>query len=526
MKFLIKPFAEIMIKSKPVRKRYLRILQTNIKLGLKDIEPEIKVHLFWDKLEVNYIGELAENKIIQVRKILSRTPGVESFLEVQAFVLPTSPQPSPLKERGQEQNQINKIIFDFVFEKARDFYADKIEGKSFVCRVKRSGNHDFRSIDLERYVGGGLLQNAQKSRVDVKTPDITVSIEVKDENLFIVKDIFSGIGGYPIGTQDKVLSLISGGFDSGVSTFQMMKRGARVDFLFFNLGGSAHELGVKQVASYLSKNFSAGYSAQFVTIPFEDVVAELIKNINSKYRAIILKRLFLMVADRLASEYNYYALIKGDSLGQVSSQTLKNMFIIDKASSTLVLRPLIAYNKQEIIDITQKIGTYSFACNMPEYCGVVSDKPSTGAKLEKVLKEEEKFDFTLLEKAIENKKVERVRDMLKEYNSPHPNPLPEGEGIATNEIEICYVPGENEVIIDIREEEKINKSPLLVDGVEVLQIPFFDINHKFKDLDMSKIYLLYCDKGVISNLHAHYLKEKGFINVKVYRPLEKGCKIK
>lgn len=504
MKFLIRPFSEIMIKSKSVRKRYLSILQTNISLWLKKIESDIKVHLFWDKLEVNYIWDLEESKLVQVRKILSRTPWVESFLEVQAFVLP---------EIDLESSSGWQIVFDFIFEKTRVFYLDKIENKNFVVRVKRSWNHSFSSIDLERYIWWWLLKYSKNSKVNLKNPDITVNIEIKDDNLFLVKDRFEWIWGYPVGTQDKVLSLISGWFDSWVSTFQMMKRWARVDFLFFNLWWSAHELWVKQVSNYLWSNFSAWYKARFITVPFEDIVAELLTKISSKYRAIILKRLFLMVADKLACEHKYYAIVKWDSLWQVSSQTLKNMFVVDKASDTLVLRPLISFNKQEIVDITKKIWTYSFACNMPEYCWVVSDKPSTGAKLDDVLKDEQNFDLSLLDKAIENKKVEDVSKMLLDINESWT-------------IDISYVPWENEVVIDIREADKIKKEALILDEVEIINIAFFEINNKFKDLDQTKTYLLYCDKWVLSNLHALYLREQGFNNIKVYRLLDKWCKLK
>ena len=189
------------------------------------------------------------------------------------------------------------------------------------------------------------------------------------------------------------------------------------------------------------------------------------------------------------------------------------MFAIDKASNTLVLRPLVSFNKQEIINITKQIWTYDFASNMPEYCGVVSDKPATGANLEDVLKEEGNFDLSLLEKALENKKVEFVDKMLMDLNEKW-------------EIEVSYVPWENEIVIDVREEEKIEKDPLMVDSVEILKIPFFEINHRFKNLDTSKIYLLYCDKWVLSNLHGLYLKEQWFNNVKIYRPIEKWCKLK
>ena len=314
--------------------------------------------------------------------------------------------------------------------------------------------------------------------------------------------------GYPIGMQDKVLSLISGGFDSGVSTYNMMKRGCRVDFLFFNLWGSAHELGVKQVAYYLNNQFSSGYSANIVTVPFEKVVKELVTNIDHKYRAIILKRCMLKVADILAQQHEYYAIIKGDSLWQVSSQTLKNMFVIDKASDTLVLRPLIAHNKQEIVDITRHIWTYDFACNMPEYCGVISDKPATWAKLEKVLKEEARFDDTLLHEALENKKVEKTTDILKQVQTE------------SEDIEYKNFPTDDDIIIDIRDPDAIKKTPFTVEGRDIIQMPFYDVNNEFKNLDQTKNYILYCDKWVMSKLHGLYLIEKWFHNIAVYRPLE------
>jgi thiamine biosynthesis protein ThiI len=159
----------------------------------------------------------------------------------------------------------------------------------------------------------------------------------------------------------------------------------------------------------------------------------------------------LKVADILAQQHEYYALIKGDSLGQVSSQTLKNMFVIDKASDTLVLRPLIAHNKQEIVDMTRHIGTYDFACNMPEYCGVISDKPATGAKLEKVLKEEARFDDSLLEDALANKKVEKTTDILKQVQTE------------SEDIEYKNFPTDDDVIIDIRDPDTVKKSKFSVE---------------------------------------------------------------
>ena len=460
---------------------------------MKKISDNLKVNLFYDKLEVNIINTNIEKdfEIKEIKKALSRVPGIESFIEVEFHLV---------------------IDKDNIVEKAAEIYLDQIKDKTFCVRVRRSWKHDFTSTELEKYVWAWLLIRLDQIwiswKVQMKKPEVTVHLEVRDENLYVVKSIWYGTGWYPVWMQDRVVSLISGWFDSWVSTYSMMKRGCKVDFLFFNLGGSAHELWVKQVAYYLNNQFSSWYNARIVTVPFEHVVKELVTNIDHKYRAIILKRCMLKVADILAQEHEYYAIVKWDSLGQVSSQTLKNMFVIDKASQTLVLRPLISYNKQEIVDITKKIWTYDFACNMPEYCWVISDKPATWAKLEKVLKEEEKFASELLSQAIENKKVEKVWDIIHQSQSD------------SDEIEFKNFPTDDDVIIDIRETETVKKSPFEIKWREVLNIPFHDINNEFKNLDQTKDYILYCEKWVMSKLHGLYLLEKWFKNVAVYRPLE------
>jgi len=495
MKFLIKPFSEIMVKSKAVKKKFLHTLQNNIFLAFKNNNIDVKVVLFWDKLEVNYIWDISIEKVASIKKILSRIPWIETFVEVEAFVLETE---NPLH---------------FIFEKARDFYLEKLENKSFVVRVKRTWTHSFSSLEVERYVWWWLLKYTKNAKVNLSNPDIIVSIEIKDEMVFIVKSYNPSIWWYPIWTQQKVLSLISGWFDSGVSTFSIMKRWCKTDFLFFNLWWSAHEIWVKQVSNYLRKNFSAGYRANFITIPFEEVIAELLEKVDARFRAVILKRLFLKIASKLAEQWWYMALVKWDSLWQVSSQTLANMFVIDKASDVLVLRPLISFNKQEIIDLSIKIWTYNFACNMPEYCGVVSDKPATAAKFDDIEKQEAKMDFSILDKALENKKIETIDKVLKNLS----------ENI---EIETVFIPAENEIIIDIRLPENIAKFPISIENTEIIKLTFTQINERFENLDKSKKYLLYCDNWVLSQIHASYLQKKWFKNIAIFKSLEKWCNIK
>lgn len=491
MKYIIKPFSEILVKTKPVRKKYLKRLTENINLAFKNNNIDVTARYFYDKIEANSSTNNVDKSI--VHNILSKTPWIEIFLEVNGFQI-----------IYPDKKINNNDMFSNILEKTKEYYIGLLENKTFAVRVKRYGLHDFTSTQLEKYIWWWLLEHSENSRVKLKKPDITVRIEVKNNEAYIVKNTYIWIWWYPTWSQDKVLSLLSGGFDSGVSSFAMMKRGCKVDFLFFNLWWNAHEIWVKQVAFYLNQNFSSWYKARIITIPFEETIAELLTKVNHKYRWILLKRFMLKIADRLAQEHKYYAIVKWDSLGQVSSQTLKNMFVIDKASNTLVLRPLISFNKQEIVDISKKIWTYDFACSMPEYCGVISDKPATWAKLEKVLGAEENIEEILLERAYENKKVEFVNEIISEDNEAF-------------KIEVVNNIWKNEVLIDIRDNEKKLKNPLDINKNEFLEIPFYEINYKFEKINQDKTYLLYCDKWVLSHLHALYLKDKWFNNVKVYR---------
>lgn len=488
MKYLIKIGPEITIKSDGVRKLCIKKLKRNIGLHLDDALIEYRLSGNWDRI----ILEVAdiENQAT-IKTILSSIMGIGYF--------------SPVEEISITPNMTQEEIYDEMAAFACSSLWDILEWKSFVVRVKRSGNHNFRSVDVERAVGGRILARLETGTVRLDTPDITVKFEIKDEGYFLVWEKIQWQWWYPVWFQDRVLSLISGGFDSSVSSYQIMKRGCEVDYLFFNLWGSAHELWVKQVSYYLWKNFSVSYKrAKFITIPFEEVVQEILTKVHHSYRGVLLKRCMLQVASRIA-ERHYSGIVKGDSIGQVSSQTLANMSVIDEASSVLTLRPLITMNKQEIIDISKRIGTYDFAKSMPEYCGVISDKPSVRSKREEIHQAEENFDMSVLDTALDNRKIIRLSDILTLQNDIR--------------IEEVSKKSPDDIVIDLRETQRVRTSPLSQKWVkDILEIPFFEINHRFEKLDVSKNYLFYCDKGILSHLHGLYLKEKWFTNIKVFRP--------
>jgi thiamine biosynthesis protein ThiI len=484
MKFIVKLQSEITIKSRPVRKRFTKILESNIKNVLRRVDEQVTTRMNWDNVEVNTKDTSPENRerLVEALKCI---PGIPQFLEVQ---------------------QSEFVDVHDIYEKTLAVHAKNIENKSFCVRAKRTGSHDFNSLKIEQYVGGGLNQAVDSARVKLKNPDVTIRLEIKNKDLFIVTQRHMGLGGFPIATQEDVLSLMSGGFDSGVSSYQMIKKGARTHYCFFNLGGSAHEVGVKQISYYLWSKFGASHKVKFFAVDFEPVVAEILDNVENSQMGVVLKRMMVRAATKIAAKGKIQALVTGESLGQVSSQTLTNLNVINRVTDNLILRPLAAYDKQDIIDIARKIGTEEFSKTIPEYCGVISKKPTVKAVLSKVEEEEGNFDFDVLDKVVSETRVYDIRDIGKES---------EEEIKAVDLVE--NIP-DNAVIVDIRSPEEEEDKPLDLGDVEVKHIPFYKLSTQFGDLDMSKEYLLYCDHGVMSKLQALYLLDNGFKNVKVYRP--------
>lgn len=484
MHFIVKVFPEIIIKSTPVRKRFIKQLRDNLRRLLQPLGPDLKIKRDWEKLEI--LAPDAEPGLAdQVAEVLARTPGIASFSLVQSYPL------------GDLEDILAKTLHH---------WGDALAGKSFCVRVKRGGQHEFSSVEVERYVGGGLLQQSRAAGVDLHNPDITVRLEIKNHRLFVVDRQARGLGGYPLGTLDDVLSLISGGFDSTVSTYLTMKRGMRTHFCFFNLGGRAHEMAVKEVAYFLWHKYGASHNVRFVTVPFEGVVAEILERVDNAYMGVVLKRMMLRAAEQVAENLKLPALVTGESVAQVSSQTLPNLSVIDQVTDTLVLRPLIAMDKGDIIDISRCIGTETFAASIPEYCGVISVRPTTSARRHLVEREEAKFDFSVLEQALADRETVNIHDLVygmeAEVSAEVMEDIPAGA-----------------VVIDIRHPDEEALKPLMLNETPVEKVPFYKLTSHATKLNADTRYLLYCDKGVMSQLHAAHLKDAGYLNIGVYRPI-------
>jgi len=482
MQFVVKYFSEIVMKSKPVRRQFVRRLEENLAAVLREIDPGVVLHRGWDKLRVE-THQSDPSILARLVRAMCNTPGVTLVLEAQEHPL------GPLET---------------IVEHVLPAYAERLAGRTFAVRCRRSGRHPFTSLDVEREVGGALLARTQAKGVDLRQPDVTVELEVAGTALFVVSARHRGLGGFPVGSLDPVLSLMSGGFDSPVASYLTMKRGMRTHFVFFQLGGRDQEIRVKEVALHLWQQFGGKQRVLFITVPFEEVVAELLNKVHDSYMGVVLKRMMLRVADRLAEDLQIDALVTGECVAQVSSQTLRNLSVIDEVTDRLVLRPLIATDKEEIMRIAQQIGTANFAANMPEYCGVISVRPTTRARLDRTLAQERFFDMATLDRALANRRQARIDELVADELQP-------------GAVEVLSVPLAHGTIIDIRHPNEEEMAPLRL-HVPVLKIPFYELHSRAGELSPSNTYMLYCGRGIMSRLHAGRLLAEKTLDIKVYAP--------
>lgn len=482
MKLLIRPAPEVAIKSKPVRRQQMRHLRQNIRKLLTRLDNDIHVEGSWDRVDV----EIPDDRGLAgpVIEELQRIPGISTIQEIGTFPW---------------------VSMEDVAEKAIAAFSERVRGRTFAVRVRRHGTHSFRSIDLERFVGTALFEASAPKGVDLGKPEVEVRIEVQDHGYHIAHRKHRGTGGYPLGAVETVMTLVSGGYDSSVAAYLMMRRGLRSHFLFFRLGGPAHEIGVRQVVHYIWDRYGASHGAKFISVPFEGVVEEIMRSVNQRHWGVVLKRQMLKAASEIAAINNAAGLVTGDAVAQVSSQTLSNLNVVDRASSEVVLRPLISMDKEAIITIAREIGTEPFARTMPEYCGVISRKPATRAKLHRVEEDEANMDAQVLEQAIASRQDTPVDRLLETTQTPE-------------EVELVHTPEVNDVIIDVRHPSEGERSPLHLTSNRVVGIPFYELSERIPSLPADQRYLLYCDRGTMSRMHAYNLKAEGHTNIKVYAP--------
>ncbi len=376
---LLVRYSEIALKGRASRRRMERLLVENIRDALASNgvkgkrvwarDARVWVCCFRDEVEAFRVAE----HVARVMGVVSVSPVVE-----QVF------------------HDLNHLV-----ELGREFFKERVKGKVFAVRAHRVGEHDFTSKDVEKLLGEALLKEGARG-VNLENPEYEAFVEIRWGQVYFYDKIVRGPGGLPVGSEGVVLSLFSGGIDSPVASWMMLKRGCIVHLLFFNIGGKPHLEGALRVAKVLADKWMYGYKPKLYVIDVRPIVQLISDRVPEHYRIIVLRRAMMRLAEKLALRIGAEALVTGESLGQVASQTLRNLRVIDDATSILVLRPLIGFDKQEIVNKAIEIGTYEESKKLQEYCALGVSKPTTRAKLDEARKfEEESGILDLIDKLVE-----------------------------------------------------------------------------------------------------------------------------
>ena len=288
---------------------------------------------------------------------------------------------------------------------AAEYIPAFLDGKrTFKVEAKRSDkSFALDSMEISREIGGVILEACPRIRVNVHNPDVVVKVEIREYGAYVSAGQFPGAGGMPVGTNGKGLLLLSGGIDSPVAGYMMAKRGVKLDAIHFESFPYTSERAREKVLE-LAKIVSEYSGDIFVhVVSLTHIQEELVKACEEDYFTLLLRRYMMTIAEKVAKQKNCLALITGESLGQVASQTIQALGVTDNAVNMPVFRPCIGMDKEEIVQISRKIGAFETSIQPYEDCCTVftPKHPRTKPELEKVLAQENKLDFNaLVEEAI------------------------------------------------------------------------------------------------------------------------------
>ena len=299
-------------------------------------------------------------------------------------------------------------------ETVREYIPQFLIGKkTFKVIAKRSDKRfPLDSMQIAAQVGGYVLSCVPSLRVDVHDPETVVHVEIRENYAYIHAGQFKGAGGMPVGTNGKGLLLLSGGIDSPVAGYMIAKRGVLLEAVHFESFPYTSERAREKVFELAREVAQYAGSFNVHVVSLTHIQEELVKHCEEDYFTLLLRRYMMAIADRLAHRLDCGALITGESLGQVASQTMQAIGVTDPMTSLPVFRPCIGLDKEEIVQVARRIGTFETSIQPYEDCCTVftPKHPRTRPELSKVIEQEKKLDFdALVEEALESAWVERIR---------------------------------------------------------------------------------------------------------------------
>ncbi|HZD02676.1 MAG TPA: THUMP domain-containing protein [Actinomycetes bacterium] len=460
---LVRLGGEVCTKSSRTRRRFLGVLTRNARAALRRAGVPAEVRQEWTRLVVS------TPEPASARDALSRVFGVHSVHET--LPVPFTSLPG-------------------LVEALVPLYSDRVAGRSFAVRARRRERVRFTSHDLAVELGAALRPLA--TRVDLEAPDVEVVVEVHAGHADAILETTAGVGGLPLGTGGGAIGLFSGGFDSPVAAWRVMRRGTRLDLLICDLGGCGQVDQALAVAKQLALRWTAGLEPRFWVVDLAPVVLALTQRVNPRLRQILLRRAMYRAGSCLAEELGASALVTGESLAQVSTQTLGNIRTCEQAATVPVLRPLIGMGKDEIIAQARAIGTYESSARVQEHCSISPGRVETWSSPGRIEAVERAVEAEPLTEAWIREAVSRRR--LVDLRSWAPGALPD--------LVVQSVP-DGAVVVDVREPEE---GPVAGD----LRLPFSQADELLSGLDPGGVYVLVCGSGQRSYTIAREMARRGF----------------
>lgn len=308
---------------------------------------------------------------------------------------------------------ITEKDMDVIKRDAVEYLADTLPfAKTFKVNAKRSDKKfPVKSPEIQQMMGGALLSAYPRLKVDVHNPEVTVTVEIRETNAYIHAKVFPGAGGMPIGTSGKALLMVSGGIDSPVAGYMMAKRGISLSAIHYVSPPYTSERAQMKVEKLCQEVSEYAGNINFYCVPFTEIQLAIRDHCPEELFTIIMRRLMMKIALKVCAKYNLEALITGESVAQVASQTLPAIAATDAVCTVPVFRPCIGMDKLEIVSIARKIGTFETSIEPYEDCCTVftPKHPRTRPRLEDVEAAEAAFDFEpLLQKAFEEMEIKMI----------------------------------------------------------------------------------------------------------------------
>jgi thiamine biosynthesis protein ThiI len=358
-------YSEIFLKSDPVRRRWENALIANI------IEVMPGIHVRNERGRIWLDGDVKPG-------LLKNIFGIVSFSEVEHIKL----------------DEIESYLPGFCRSHG---IAD---AKTFAVRVKRVGNHEFSSNDKAIVYGNTIRNEFPHLKVNLATPDKEIHIEIRADEAYLYDNVSKAVGGLPLGVEGTLVALVSGGIDSPVAAWMMMKRGCRIVPVFVALETFLDETTIaraKRVVEELGR-YQPGIELTVIRDPYLAAAkTELVRNQNEKFTCIFCKRRMYRVASAFARKIGAKGIVTGESIGQVASQTLDNLMVLTDAAEMPIYRPLIGFDKEDTMKIAREIGTFDQSTSAASGCKAVPKGPSTASKLAKIREMEAGMTATAME---------------------------------------------------------------------------------------------------------------------------------